>query len=81
MSPELSDLLMRKLDIKDGDIVVIDHFPKHDKVAKESIIQLSQHLLEQNKHITFIGLHDHQTLQTLNEEEMNKLGWFKDSNI
>lgn len=65
---------VEKLNVSDGDTVVL----KSDNVTFEQMKEISHHLIEKgNKNVTFIKLGIKDAIESINEEQMNRLGWYK----
>jgi len=69
---EATDLEIKKLHLQDGDVVVV-----HVQCHPSAIFQTAHDLRKTTqKDIILIVLLPGQTIQVLNEQEMNNLGWY-----
>jgi len=82
----LEDIIQRveKLNITDGDTIVIssDLHKCHDThiYMREVLRPLGEHLRQSHGNVIILFLYEGQKVETFNEEEMNKMGWFRDNN-
>ncbi|MDE5054890.1 hypothetical protein NDK25_21995 [Niallia taxi] len=65
---------VEKLNVSDGDTVVL----KSDNISYKQMQEISHHLIEKGKkNVTFIKLGINDAVESINEEQMNRLGWYK----
>lgn len=74
---------IKKIEIKDGDIIVLNNILtdfKNIKKMREDLSKIVKLFMKQfKKRIQFFILKPEQTIEILNEEDMEKVGWVRKS--